>query len=186
MFKEGSYDLAEYSKGVAKYATTKLQSVATNSYLVQINNLDETLKVLSANFQKQNTKIQQHSVSKEMQHFLDDVDALIVPTHGPNVYRQFGGSSAGKRLFRLYADGKKNYKDPILVIGTDGIGSKILIAKLINKYETIGIDLVAMCVNDILCNGAAPLTFLDYYACGKIDGNISKSILSGVVGVVRL
>lgn len=108
------------------------------------------------------------------------VDGLITSTHNARVYRKSGGAF-GKRMLRLYADGRATYTDPILVIGTDGIGSKILIAKLIRKYETIGVDLVAMCVNDILCNGAEPLTFLDYYACGRIDQAVSRDIIAGVV-----
>lgn len=85
----------------------------------------------------------------------------------------------------MFANGISKYRDPILVIGTDGIGTKILIAKKINKYNTIGIDLVAMCVNDILCNGAWPTTFLDYYACAKIDHHISNDIIAGVVNGVQ-
>lgn len=112
------------------------------------------------------------------------IDDLIAVTHSEQVFR-----CGGKRMLRLFGnEGNQNaYKDPILVIGTDGIGSKILIAKKIQKYETIGIDLVAMCVNDILCNGAAPLTFLDYYACGPMAASaaISKDIIGGVVDGVR-
>lgn len=107
------------------------------------------------------------------------IEGLITSTHNSRVYRKSG--SFGKRMLRLYPNGRATYKDPILVIGTDGIGSKILIAKLIRKYETIGVDLVAMCVNDILCNGAEPLTFLDYYACGRIDRAVSRDIIAGVV-----
>lgn len=114
------------------------------------------------------------------------IDELITSTHSDEVFRQ--GSSGGKRMMRLYSNGQSTYKDPILVIGTDGIGSKILIAKQIQRYKTIGVDLVAMCVNDILCNGAKPLTFLDYYACGQIcptSMEVSKDIIAGVVDGVR-
>lgn len=116
--------------------------------------------------------------SKHDNGFLQLVDDLISPTHNNQLHKLPGG----KRALRLFPDGRPTYRDPILVIGTDGIGSKILIAKKIEQFATIGIDLVAMCVNDILCNGAEALTFLDYYACGsEVDTNVSRAILAGVV-----
>lgn len=117
--------------------------------------------------------------------FVKSVNDWAVKTFVPNVFSS--GNSSGKRMFRLKAtDNHSKYVDPILIIGTDGIGSKIEIGKKINKLDTIGIDLVAMCVNDILCNGAEPLTFLDYYACNKVDQKISKEILTGVIDGVEL
>lgn len=114
--------------------------------------------------------------------FLPLIDPLITPTHTDRVYR----SAGGKRALRLFAGGQRTHTDPILVIGTDGIGSKILIAKRIQQFGSIGIDLVAMCVNDILCNGADALTFLDYYACGAgVQPATSAAILSGVVRGVQ-
>jgi len=67
-----------------------------------------------------------------------------------------------------------------LVMGTDGVGTKILVAEQLKKYDTIGIDLVAMCVNDIICHGATPFAFLDYYATGKLVLKKSKEILKGI------
>ena len=67
-----------------------------------------------------------------------------------------------------------------LVLSTDGVGTKLLVAEELRKYDTIGIDLVAMCVNDVLCHGALPLAFLDYYATGKLNVEKSKEILSGI------
>ena len=67
-----------------------------------------------------------------------------------------------------------------LTLSTDGVGTKILIAEELGIYDTIGIDLVAMCVNDILCMGARPIAFLDYYAMGKLDLEKVKLILSGI------
>ena len=85
----------------------------------------------------------------------------------------FGG------LFPLDLTG---YKNPVLVSGTDGVGTKLKLAFLMDKHNTVGIDCVAMCVNDVICCGAKPLFFLDYIACGK---NVPEKIASIVEGVAE-
>jgi phosphoribosylformylglycinamidine cyclo-ligase len=72
-------------------------------------------------------------------------------------------------------------KDPLLVGATDGVGTKLMIARSAGKHDTIGIDLVAMCVNDLICSGARPLFFLDYFACGKLEKGIWEDVVKGII-----
>ncbi|MBQ6985793.1 MAG: phosphoribosylformylglycinamidine cyclo-ligase [Oscillibacter sp.] len=95
-------------------------------------------------------------------------------TNTPGVLSGLGGFGG------LFAPDLSAYKDPVLVSGTDGVGTKIRIAQLMNRHDTVGIDCVAMCVNDVLCCGAKPLFFLDYIAIGKNDPEKVASIVSGV------
>lgn len=88
-----------------------------------------------------------------------------------------GGIGSFGGMFDL---GELNYKNPVLVSGTDGVGTKLKIAFALNRHDTIGIDAVAMCVNDILAQGAEPLFFLDYVAVGKNDPKVVEAIVSGV------
>ena len=99
---------------------------------------------------------------------------LVKSTYNENVFSSLGGFSGMYDLSGL------DYKQPVLVSGTDGVGTKVDLAFRYDKHDTIGIDAVAMCVNDILCQGARPLFFLDYIATGKIYPEKIQSIVSGV------
>ena len=106
--------------------------------------------------------------------FIESIKPLARMTSRPEVLAGIGGFGA---LCRLPS---KKYKDPILVSSTDGVGTKLKLAKLAGQYEGLGIDLVAMNVNDILTLGAEPLFFLDYLAIGKIDQPMMKSLIKGI------
>ena len=90
------------------------------------------------------------------------------------------GSFAGMFSLKEFINAAEGMDEPVLVAGTDGVGTKLDIAFKMKKYDTVGIDCVAMCVNDILCHGARPLFFLDYLACGKLDAAVAAEIVKGV------
>jgi len=90
------------------------------------------------------------------------------------------GSFAGMMSLKELIHAGAGMEDPVLVSGTDGVGTKLDIAFRMKKYDTVGIDCVAMCVNDVLCHGARPLFFLDYLACGKLDAEIAAALVKGV------
>ena len=90
------------------------------------------------------------------------------------------GSFAGMFSLKQFLKAAEGMEDPVLLAGTDGVGTKLDIALRMKKYDTVGIDCVAMCLNDILCHGARPLFFLDYLACGKLDAAIAAEIVKGV------
>ena len=105
---------------------------------------------------------------------------LMRRTHCPRVLPWKNGFAG---LFALDFGGElfsRNYREPVLVSGTDGVGTKLKVAQMAARHDTVGIDLVAMCVNDTLCSGAEPLFFLDYVAMGKDDPELLESVVSGI------
>jgi len=106
--------------------------------------------------------------------FVDIIGPLVKKTFRPEVLTDIGSFGA---LFRLNS---KKYKEPVLVSGTDGVGTKLKVAFLADRHDTVGIDLVAMCVNDILTSGAEPLFFLDYFATGKLRPEKAAEVVKGI------
>lgn len=111
--------------------------------------------------------------------FVSLISPIVKKTFRPEVLTDIGSFGA---LFKLDI---AKYKEPVLVSGTDGVGTKLKIAFMMDKHDTVGIDLVAMCVNDILTLGAEPLFFLDYFATGKLDADKSKDIVKGIADGCR-
>ena len=106
--------------------------------------------------------------------FISRIKGIIADTHGRGVLNDIGGFSG------LFAIGNAGYEDPVLIASTDGVGTKLNVAKMCNKHDTIGIDLVAMCVNDVIVSGAKPLFFLDYFASSSLDLDVATDVIKGI------
>src|SRR5262245_3572090 len=117
---------------------------------------------------------------EEKDRFTESLESIMRRTHSPRVIRNPGGFAG---LFRLDFNErlfKKNYRDPVLVACTDGCGTKVKLAGQLGVFDTIGIDLVAMNVNDMIVQGAEPLLFLDYIAVSKVDSRMLTEVVRGV------
>ncbi len=106
--------------------------------------------------------------------FVKQIKDVVASTHQRGVLNDIGGFSS------LFAIDTEKYKRPVMVTSTDGVGTKLAVAQLCGKHDTIGIDLVAMCVNDIVVGGATPLCFLDYFSVGKLDLDVATEIVEGI------
>lgn len=105
---------------------------------------------------------------------VERIKPLVRRTRRPEVLAGIGGFGG------LFALPPGRFREPVLVSGTDGVGTKLMLAQRLDKHDTIGIDLVAMCVNDVLVQGAEPLFFLDYFACGKLDNDVASDVIAGI------
>ena len=112
--------------------------------------------------------------------FVEDIAKYAKTTDRVGSMGELGGFGG------LFDIGKLGFKSPILVSSTDGVGTKLLLAIEANRHSTIGVDLVAMCVNDLIVQGAEPLFFLDCYATGKLERKISNSIIQGIIKGCKL
>ena len=105
---------------------------------------------------------------------IEKIKPIAKSTLRPGVLGGLGGFGA---MFEIPLE---KYKNPVLISGTDGVGTKLKVAEMLKKHDTIGIDLVAMCVNDLIVQGAEPLFFLDYYATGSLNTEIATSVIEGI------
>ncbi len=105
---------------------------------------------------------------------VDLMKKYVKTTYNENVLGDIGSFGG------FYSISGEKMEEPVLVAGTDGVGTKLKYAFLLEKHDTIGIDAVAMCVNDIVCQGAKPLFFLDYYACGRLDPEAEAEVVKGI------
>ncbi|MBV5318419.1 MAG: phosphoribosylformylglycinamidine cyclo-ligase [Desulfobulbaceae bacterium] len=112
--------------------------------------------------------------------FVSRIKSIVADTHRRGVLSDIGGFSG------LFAIGNEDLKNPVLIASTDGVGTKLIVAKLCNKHDTIGIDLVAMCVNDVIVSGAKPLFFLDYFSSSTLDVDVATEVVRGIATGCKL
>jgi len=112
--------------------------------------------------------------------FVSRIKSIVADTHRRGVLSDIGGFSG------LFAIGNEDLKNPVLIASTDGVGTKLMVAKMCNKHDTIGIDLVAMCVNDVIVSGAKPLFFLDYFASSSLDVDVATEVVRGIAAGCKL
>jgi phosphoribosylformylglycinamidine cyclo-ligase len=110
---------------------------------------------------------------------VERIKALVKSTRRPGVIGGIGGFGG------LFEIDRERYTDPVLVAGTDGVGTKLKLAIELDRFDTVGIDLVAMCANDVVVSGAEPLFFLDYYAMGHLDVDVGEAVIGGIADGCR-
>uniref|UniRef100_A0A336LQX3 Phosphoribosylformylglycinamidine cyclo-ligase n=1 Tax=Culicoides sonorensis TaxID=179676 RepID=A0A336LQX3_CULSO len=150
---------------------------------ITVKNFDIALNLISKEFQ--NCKLKTTNIVTYLNSgvnidagnkAVEEIKKIAKLTKIDGLLGEIGGFGGCFRLKNVMGD----MSDPVIVLSTDGCGSKIKFALDMEKHDTIGVDLVAMCVNDLICTGAQPLTFLDYYACGKLDVNTLTKVVKGI------
>lgn len=111
---------------------------------------------------------------------VERIGTAVARTRRPEVLAGLGGFGG------LFSLDTSKYHDPVLVSGTDGVGTKLKLAQMTGRHDTIGTDLVAMCVNDVIVQGAEPLFFLDYFACGRLDLDCAQAVITGIAAGCEL
>jgi phosphoribosylformylglycinamidine cyclo-ligase len=149
------------------YAFDRMRALFTSSIPSMPSSNDSTPKNNSLSYKDAGVDIDAGNA------LVERIKNVAKRTRRPEVLTGLGGFGS---LFAL----PKGYEEPVIVAGTDGVGTKLRLAMQLNKHDTIGIDLVAMCVNDLIVGGAEPLFFLDYYATGKLSLDIAERVVQGI------
>src|SRR5260221_26951 len=164
---------------VSAAALHQLLQEGLDLLLVELAHLLGVLLVVHLLDHRHDLGLREHAVLVGIAHLHDGVGIDVVAGLGEGGGAE-SGVHGGRRGFGALVEVSKKYKNPVMVAGTDGVGTKLKLAFRLKKHDTIGIDLVAMSVNDILVSGAEPIFFLDYFACSTLDVGVAADVVKGI------